>query len=468
MKKFFTLSLFLLLSGQLAMSQNTQKPAQTAHDESIEIFVTATKFLKAKKYAEASIFLDRAIAKDPSNYHFLYERGRCYLQLKNYDKALSCFKRVVDLKPDYADGHLMLGYVYMNTHKPTEAIHSYDKAFAHESSPSNRLAQKMTIIILYDRMGKLGQAEQHIADAKALHIENPLLFYYDGKLKNQHKKYKEAKEALLRAVAHLPKENDKTTTTTKEQNAVEELDLSHQDKTPAEQSKYYYELYVANYHLNYYTEAQKLAPYIVIEPYKTKIKELTVSYLYAVAYAHFMVYDLARAKQGLTVLFQKDPSHKGGHQLAVKISELETDKSMLINQLETAIEHITDEKQLWKMRHDLLKLDVEKGSYDKAVQVADEILKTKPDDHEALFFKAIALSKADKNKEALQIMQTLTGFKTLDARTLSEYEFELGLIAEKLNDYALAKDAFKHTTYFYFRAAAEEELKSIEAREKKQ
>jgi tetratricopeptide (TPR) repeat protein len=246
MKKFFTLSLFLLLSGQLAISQNAQKPAQNAHDESIEIFVTATKFLKAKKYDEASIFLDRAIAKDPSNYHFWYERGRCYLKLKNDEKALSCFKRVVDLKPDYADGHLMLGYIYMNMHKLTEAIHSYDKAFAHESSPSNRLAQKMTIIMLYDRMDKLGQAERHIEDAKALHIENPLLFYYDGKLKNQHKKYKEAKEALLRAVAHLPKENDKTATATKEENAIEELGLSHQDKTPAEQSKYYYELYVAN------------------------------------------------------------------------------------------------------------------------------------------------------------------------------------------------------------------------------
>ncbi len=468
-----------------------QKPAvapKSTHDESVEAYITATKFIKTQRYAEASMFLDKAIAKDPTNQLFLYERGKCYLNLKNYDKALYCFKRAVELKPDYGDAHLMAAYIYTNTGKSKEAVAAYEKAFQTEELPASRLAQKLSIIALLDKEGHLKEAEKHITDAKALGIDNPLLYYYDGKVKNSHKKYKEAKESLLRAVASLEtqaappmvvankktsppptagrKEEQEELTAKRAENLllpkIEQNKLSHQADTPAEQAKYYFELYNAYYNLNQYEEAQNLLPHLTQEPYKTKVKTLNVNYLYAVAYAHYLVYDLDKCKHLLEQVLQKDKRHKGSHHLLVKISELQTDKSLFINQLEHAVASIKDPFQKDKMQHDLLKLQIEHGDYGKAIAMADEITTARAEDHEALFLKAIALEKLNKNEEAVKVLQRVVAMKGLDQKTLSEYEFELGLIAEKMNDIALATDAFKHTTYLYFKTAALEELKNVE------
>jgi predicted Zn-dependent protease len=474
-----TLSLSLILCTGLY----AQAP-KTAHDESIEAFITATKYIKNQRYAEASLFLDKAIAKDPSNQLFLYERGKCYLNLKNYDKASYCFRRAIELKPDYGDAHLMLAYIYANTGKNKESVLAYEKAFQSEESPASRLAQKLSIINLLEKEGHLKEAEQHIADAKALGIENPLLYYYDGKVKNMHKKYKEAKESLLRAVSTLAgatkptNVNQTTTAKTTIVNGDEELAAkkasvalmpkvenvpqSYADNSVKEQGKYYFELYSAYYHLNQYEEAQKLLPYLNEEPYKERVKKMNVNYLYAVAYAHYLVYDLDKCKKVLEQVLLKDSKHKGSHHLLVKISELHTDKTLLINQLETAVAAIKDPFQKDKMQHDLLKLQIEHGEYAKAIELADAISTANADDHHVLFLKAIALEKMNKNEEAVKVLQSLVAIRGLDQKTLSEYEFELGLIAEKMNDIALATDAFKHTTYLYFKTAALEELKNVE------
>ena len=188
---------------------------------------------------------------------------------------------------------------------------------------------------------------------------------------------------------------------------------------------------------------------------------MNTSYLYAVAYAHFMVYDLDKCKHVLDDILKKDKHNSAAHKLVVKLAELKTDKTLLIQQMEIAVAQISDFAKKDKLQHDLLVLEVENGEYDKAITMAEQIIQTKPEDHNALFLKAIALDKLGRNEEAVKLLQNLVTFKNLDQKTLSEYEFELGLIAEKMNNVSLATDAFKHTTYLYFKAAAIEELKNV-------
>lgn len=480
--KTLTITVFALLLGtQIIIAQNPQA-AYATHDKSIDDFITASKFLKTQQYAEASIFLDKAIAKDPTNHVFYYERGRCYLNLKNYDKAIHCFKMVAELKPNSSEAHLMLGYIYANTGREKDAITEYDLAFTHESSPASRLSQKLFILNLMDKNNMLKDADKHISDAKALGIENPILYYYEGKNKNLHRKYKDAKESLQKAVTFLSNKhvaNNNTKVETHEElisnetattaslggrgiSQVEDIKVLPKNNEVSDQSKYYYELYYAYYHLNQYEEAQKLVSNITADVHKAKIKTMNTNYLYAVAYAHFMVYDLDKCKHVLDNILAKDKHNRAAHHLMVKLAELKTDKTQLIHQLENAVAHVKDEKQKDKLQHELLVLELEKGEYEKAIALANEIIAAKPQDHNALFLKAIALDKIGDDKQALEVLQSLITFKNLDEKTRSEYEFELGLIAEKMNDVSLATDAFKHTTYMYFKTAALEELKHVE------
>jgi tetratricopeptide (TPR) repeat protein len=442
-------------------AQSPQQAPKNAHDESISAFIMASKYLKNQQYAEASMFLDKAITKDPTNHVFHYERGKCYLSLKNNEKALSCFRKVTELQSTNSEAYLMMGYIYANTHKIKEAISAYDLAFQYEESPASRLAQKLSILNLMDKNGWLKQADKHIQDAMALQIENPLLYYYDGKNKNMHHKYREAKESMLKAVATLDKTIVPTTTNDKPFEITVEK-INAQNIEPTEQGKYYYELYTAYYHLNEYEAAQKLTPHLNIEPYKSQVKRMTTSHLYAIAYAHFMVYDLDKCKHVLDDILKKDKHNTPANQLLVKLSELKTDKSLIIKQLETAIANISDENKKSKLQQELLVLEVEKGEYEKATHIANQIIQAKPDNHTALFLKAICLDKLGRDAEAVQVLKNLVTFKNLDQKTLSEYEFELGLIAEKMNNVNLATEAFKHSTYLYFKAAAMEELQKVE------
>ncbi len=465
--KTLTIFSIAVLFGTQLMAQTPQVAPKSMHDESIDAFIMASRYLKSQQYAEASMFLDKAITKDPTNYVFYYERGRCYLNLKNYDKAMYCFKKVTELKNDNSDAHLMMGYIYANTGREKQAIHEYDLAFTYEESPATRLAQKLSILNIMDKHGLLKDANKHIADASDLGIDNCLLNYYNGKYKNLHHQYKEARESLLSAVAYFDTKPQAKNSVAMPVAGINETDKNIDTKDfeiiePIEQAKYYYELYYAYYHLNQYSEAQKLANNLDFEPYKTKIKSMNTNYLYAIAYAHFMVYDLEKCKHVLDDILQKDKHNHSAHKLMVKLSELQTDKTLLIKQLENAVAHIKDPVQKDKMQHELLVLEVEKGEYDKAILIAEEIIIYNPEDHNALFLKAISLDKLGKNQEAIKILQSIIAFKDLDQKTISEYEFELGLIAEKMNNVSLATEAFKHTTYLYFRAAALEELKKVE------
>jgi hypothetical protein len=67
----------------------------------------------------------------------------------------------------------------------------------------------------------------------------------------------------------------------------------------------------------------------------------------------------------------------------------------------------------------------------------------------------------NKQQEALAVMQTVVQQSGLDEKTKSEYEFFMGIIALKLNQFEVAKEAFKQVTFKYFRSAAHEEMKVV-------
>lgn len=56
--------------------------------------------------------IDNAIANNPESVDLWFGRGRIFYALKDYDKSIESFKKVVELKPDLFEGNYYLGVFY--------------------------------------------------------------------------------------------------------------------------------------------------------------------------------------------------------------------------------------------------------------------------------------------------------------------------------------------------------------------
>ncbi len=457
--------------------------------EAYEIYLTAEKFMKSQKYHEASIFFDKAIAKDPTNYAILYERGRCYIKLRNYEKAAYSFKRVVELQEDYTTAYLLLGYLHNAVGRFEEAIVDYNKAYKYEKQIPRRFTIKLIIIYILDKQGRIKEAEQHLADAKTLGMENEHYLYYQAKFKNLHGHYKEARDYLVKAIAKienlhpdsvaielgeklfiqnintLPPERQSEATSinvpTKTEIRPNPVNNKKSKLVVEKLAKYYYEMYFALYKLHQYEQAELVYEKAAVEPFKKKMAPLHLSYLYNIAYGYYQIHEFNKSRDVIDEIIRQSAEHNGGTTLMFKIIDAENDKSAIIEQIEVAMLTQKD-KSLQQMQLETLKLYLNAGKYDKLIQLADNILAQRPDNHEALFYKALAFSKdLDKQTETYALFDKLFHLPYAGKKQESKYRFALGMFAYRMENYKKAGLSYQACNYLYFKSAAHREMKKI-------
>jgi tetratricopeptide (TPR) repeat protein len=471
---YFLLSFFLVIFHSLsAYGQDMQ---------GYELYKSAEKLMKAGKYAEASVFFDKAIVKDPTNFAILYERGRCYIRLRNYEKAAYSFQRVVELKDDYTTAYLLLGYLHNAVNRTDEAIKDYNNAYRYEKDFSRRFTIKMIIVTILDRKGRLKEAEHHLAEAKALGIENEAYLYYQAKFKNMHGKYKDAKEYLIKAIAKIENLHPDSlalemgeklfqqvssygfVTEPMNKPQVKPNPVNNKKSKPIGEkaAKVYYEMYYTLHKLHQYDLAEDIYPKAAYEPYKSKMDPLHFSYLYNIAYTYYQVHELDRSREVAEELLRQKETHRGATALIFKIVEAQNDKTAIIEQMEAALGHMTKEKNHAQIEHDLLKLYFDAGRYDKVITLADRMIAEKHDRQEALFYKALALAReADGHEKAFEVFEKLIHLHHISKKEKSKYYFALGLFAFKMEKYKKAGTAFNACNYLYYKAAAHKELQKI-------
>ena len=63
-----------------------------------------------------------AVTKEPMTKEEYYDEGMAEFAIAEYEKAIGCYRKAVELAPDYFDAWHALGMAYLRANKISEAI----------------------------------------------------------------------------------------------------------------------------------------------------------------------------------------------------------------------------------------------------------------------------------------------------------------------------------------------------------
>ncbi|MFZ5760195.1 MAG: OmpA family protein [Thermodesulfobacteriota bacterium] len=75
-------------------------------------------------------FLEKVIGRCPEDHRLHYAYGHTMERLRRYDEALLAYQKVVEIKPDCAEGYLAMGEVYLSLGKNDEALARLDQGLS--------------------------------------------------------------------------------------------------------------------------------------------------------------------------------------------------------------------------------------------------------------------------------------------------------------------------------------------------
>ena len=93
-----------------------------------DAFHKGNNALLTKKYKKAISYYKKTIELRPNDAHAHNNMGNAYKEMGDFDKAIKCYDRAINSKPDYASAHYNLGIVYQKKDEFSTALKSYKMA----------------------------------------------------------------------------------------------------------------------------------------------------------------------------------------------------------------------------------------------------------------------------------------------------------------------------------------------------
>ena len=84
-------------------------------------------YLKQGKLPEAQNFFKQSIENSPKDEILAYNVGEIYFSNQGYDDAIKYFDMAVQIRPEWPDPYIKLGYVYLNKAETAKAIEKFEK-----------------------------------------------------------------------------------------------------------------------------------------------------------------------------------------------------------------------------------------------------------------------------------------------------------------------------------------------------
>ena len=221
MKRYIITCCLLLLSfvaackksgGSAAPSSGTSNAQASVNDQAAAEgdkvsarLESAKAFFKKKDVQTALVELEAAYELDPKNPEVLNLRGSCYVEKRDFGKALDDFVEAAKEAPGSASIHFNIGEVRFVTKHWKEAILAFEEAKELSEEESSALRDLIVFKLMLCQAG-LGNDEEfnRMASANREAQQSPLSGYTKAAEKFYAGNESSAKEALAIVAAHFP------------------------------------------------------------------------------------------------------------------------------------------------------------------------------------------------------------------------------------------------------------------------
>lgn len=124
---------YYLMGNECLTKIHDHRAALANFDKALALYPTHTDamimkaivFIEQSATDKAMTLLNEAIRISPNNFKAFYNRGKLYLQLHDYDKAVRDFDKATSIKPEHAAAHTYFGEALENIGRIDEAENQY-------------------------------------------------------------------------------------------------------------------------------------------------------------------------------------------------------------------------------------------------------------------------------------------------------------------------------------------------------
>lgn len=456
----FFLSASLVKAQDDADTTNTKSThtlPKSNKGEGLDDYVVAEQLRMTQKFPQAIAYYDKAIAKEPANLEYLYNKCVCYYEGRNYPAAETCFQSVLSKKANYIPAYDMLANTYKQKKEYSNAVKMYEKIVGIAEDDGEKFDYQFRTIDLLFRTGNIEEAGKYIKSANDLFPGMPQLVYLQARYENTVGNHEKALELMNQIMEQTGEE------------------------TGEGYDKDFYELGYTHFQLGNYAEAERAFSKITKgSQFSSRAREYSPEFLMKVADGYSKVYEFADAKQLLDkVIVMKDP-FPDAQELKLYI-ENKAEKDTLLQKLNFRLE--MDEKarsgklegdqdprkfmlntaQKLEIYGKLTKLYLEVGNYDDALEFSRQYAAINPKNPLILFYQALALQKVGDEVEAESLLLAISSTPQINRNARAMAAFALGVFQHRGKQYALSVKNLKKAAILSpsFGPASKYEIASI-------
>jgi tetratricopeptide (TPR) repeat protein len=421
-------SIFPLLSAQLAAQHL---------GGGLEEYVQAETFRAKRQYTTAISLYDKAIAKDPNNYKYFVQQGKCYYLLKRIDNAIDCLEKATQLKEDHIESYIALSKLYGYKGNRQKVIAYLGKAAHFEENSQNRLSYRLHILkLLYSQEEVVG-FPVHLQDARSIAPQNSHVWYFSAWYHNQEKEYA---QAITDAEAGLKLLNDSK-----------------------DAPRFYFQLGYALHEIGEYQKAKDALAKANIGSFREKVFKMMPNYQYRLAQAYHTIFEYKTAKEYVQQALKQDPSYTEANELGGQLAVQEINHTAVIDRLKVAVEHAKNYDIKARSYSELALLQFQNENFRESTHSSDSCLTIQPLRYDIRFLRAVSLFHAGNTAEAITEMRQLSHLSNIPLTLQAQFTFATGVMYRKIGKNDFAIQYFKNVKHGDFRYAAQEEMRKINA-----
>ncbi|WP_291728871.1 tetratricopeptide repeat protein [Bernardetia sp.] len=401
----------------------------------LEEYVQAETFRAKRQYTTAISLYDKAIAKDPKNYKYFVQQGKCYYLLKRIDDAIECLEKATQLKQDHVESYIALSKLYGYKGNINKVIQYLSAAAQFEDNTQRRLSYRLHILkLLYSKEEVVG-FPVHLHDARSLAPQNTHVWYFSAWYHNQEKEYA---QAITDAEAGLKL-------------------LSDSKDAP----RFYFQLGYALHQIGEYEKAKEALAKANVGSFKEKVFKMMPNYQYRLAIAYHTIFEYKTSKEYVQQALKQDPNYTRANELGGQLAVQEINHTPVIERLKDAVSHAKDYDTKARSYSELALLQFQNENYTDAIQSSDSCLIIQPLRYDVRFLRAVSLFHSGKAEEAITEMRQLSHLSNVPPNLQAQFTFATGVMYRKIGKNDFAIQYFKNVKHGDFRYAAQEEMKKI-------